>query len=439
MTGKKLESCRFGDEHVFKVYVHVPGTKNKRKTKNLKSRDIDEAIQEAIEFQRGVKQGHKMPAAVSHNIQEIVPARISHYLLSDAFARYIGWLNNENVPLHRQKELSGEHIKDVERAIKFCFQSLAKRGYGNIGVQELNDQVMGYLYEDLVSQNFKGRTINKYLGHLTSFLTWHMEEFKVPERNWFTTIEREYVPPPDPQTITQDEFERLLAESKKPGNGIEYYEHGSKLQRNYERPFVPPLLEFGILSGMRRENLLTARFNNVKEENGVPIILKVPNIKVNGILKLDKPETMRYIPVPITEELRTFLYAAGYKKYKATDNYIIAPEIKNSRTRAMSDLISRAFSHYYSKLNTGRELTFKNLRKTYATSLSQQFGGETAKIVMGYSTNSVMDKHYLDKEEISKQVAKTFKVFPIENNRTIELSEIRNKSNKNQIEMEVEK
>ena len=39
-------------QHVFKVYVHVPGTKNERRTKKLETRDINEAIKQAIEFER---------------------------------------------------------------------------------------------------------------------------------------------------------------------------------------------------------------------------------------------------------------------------------------------------------------------------------------------------------------------------------------------------
>jgi integrase len=436
MTGKKLESCRFGDKHVFKVYVHVPGTKNKRKTKNLKSRDIDEAIQEAIEFQKEVKQGYKIPTTVRQYQSRIESANAWHYPVADAFARYIGWLNNENVPFHRRNELTDEYKKDVQRALEFCFHSLSKRGQGTTGVEELNDDMMGYLYEDLTAKNFKSRTVNKYLSHLTSFLSWHMKEYKVPERNWFETIKRE----PEmhnPLTLTESEFKGLLAEAKKPGNGIEYYTHGNKLQRNYERPYMPDVFSFGLFTGLRRENLLMARFNNVEEENDIPVIMKVPDIKVNRIRKLNKPENMKYIYVPVTKELRDILYSLGYEKYKGSDNFIIASEIKGDRTRAMSDLITRAFSHYYSKLNTGRKLTFKNLRKTYVTSLSLHYG-DNAKAITGHSSNEVINEHYRSREVIAKAAAKNFSVFSLENERNNELKQIRSNAKENQLQ-EIEK
>ncbi|HKR04783.1 MAG TPA: hypothetical protein VJY62_09105 [Bacteroidia bacterium] len=435
-----MKRCPFGDSHVFKTYIHIPGTKNKRKTKKLNSRNIDEAIKEAMEFEREIKEGIvEVPNVLHMEVNKRMPEDNSPFLIN-GFARYIGVLNNENVPFHRQEEKSTDYIKDIERAFGFFLKSQKKYNI-NVGLlkaDQLNDFMMGYFYKELLDNNFSPRTINKYLGHLTTFLSWHMQEFKVPERNWFATINREYEPPPDPQTITESEFERLIAESKKPGNGIQHYEHGSKLERNYERYFMPDVFSFGLYGGMRRENLLTAKFSDIKEENKIPITIKVPNLKVNRILNLTKQETIRHIDVPVTNELRELLYSLGYEKFKDSDNYIIAPEIESNRTRALSDLITRAFSHYYSKLNTGRILTFKNLRKTYATSMALQYGDDIARIIIGHSLGTVLDKHYRNREVIAKEVAKTFRgVF--QDKRKIELEQIRNNSKQNQLEMEVEK
>jgi integrase len=437
-TGKKLQQCSFGDKHVYKVYVHVPGTKNERKTKNLKSRNIDEAIREAMEFEREIKQGHfNIPTVVKSDTHRMERGGIAHYPLDNAFARYIGWLNNENVPFHRQKERSPEHIKDVQRAIEFFWRCLIKNNHNmNLGVEHLNDDIMGHFYQHLLEQKFADRTVNKYLSHLTSFLTWHMEEYKVPDRNWFTNIKREPLSH-NPLTITGNEFAGLLAESQKHGNGVQYYESKSKPERDYERHYMPDVFRFGLYSGLRRENLLTAKFNNIQEENDLPVLMKVPDIKVNRIRKRNKPETMKYIYVPITNELRELLYSLGYEQYKGTDNYIIAPEINGNRTRAMSDLITRAFSHYYSKLNTGRELTFKSLRKTYITNLSLYLG-ENAKAITGHSDNAVIDEHYRSKEVIAK-AAQGFGVFQKEGERKNELEQIRNNSKQNQLNQQIEK
>src|SRR5665213_4518229 len=54
-NGKPLSKCQFGEKHVFKVYISVPGTANARKTKKLNTRDVNEAIKQAIEFEKEVK------------------------------------------------------------------------------------------------------------------------------------------------------------------------------------------------------------------------------------------------------------------------------------------------------------------------------------------------------------------------------------------------
>lgn len=43
-TGKSLKFCPNGNKHVYKVYIHVPGTKNERRTKNLETRNLNKEI-----------------------------------------------------------------------------------------------------------------------------------------------------------------------------------------------------------------------------------------------------------------------------------------------------------------------------------------------------------------------------------------------------------
>ena len=75
------------------------------------------------------------------------------------------------------------------------------------------------------------------------------------------------------------------------------------------------------------------------------------------------------------------------------DNYILAPEIENLRSRVMSDTLSRGFTHYYDQLNTGRKLTFKCLRKTYIANLEIFMGTGNTKSITGHSDNQVIEKN----------------------------------------------
>ena len=71
--------------------------------------------------------------------------------------------------------------------------------------------------------------------------------------------------------------------------------------------------------------------------------------------------------------------------------------------------MSKGFSHYYNKLNTGRKLTFKCLRKTYITHLALSLG-LNARVITRHSSEDVIIKHYLDERIITK-VADGFEVF----------------------------
>src|SRR5665213_958596 len=148
-NGKPLVKCPFGEKHAFKVYVHVPGTDNSRKTKKLETRDLNEAITQAIAFEKEVKGNtnaeNKVNNAIENkesSIREIkrtdknVPQLLAH-----AMARYIGFLNNEGVPAHMRKERSSDHLKDVARAFKSLGQCFTDNGYNlsTLRVNELND------------------------------------------------------------------------------------------------------------------------------------------------------------------------------------------------------------------------------------------------------------------------------------------------------------
>lgn len=90
----------------------------------------------------------------------------------------------------------------------------------------------------------------------------------------------------------------------------------------------------------------------------------------------------------------------------------------------MSDTLSRGFTHYYDQLNTGRELTFKSLRKAYITNLEIFMGSGKTKAITGHSDNQVIERNYIDKKEMAK-AARGFNVFSAEAERKDDLKEIR--------------
>lgn len=433
-TGKPLKQCKHGERHVFKVYVSVPGTKNMRRTKKLETRDIDEAIKQAIEFEKEVKSGAcKAVENFEKNSEVLKESKNLNKpeLLIHALARYIGWLHNENVPAHKIKERSDEHIKDVERALKCLGSCLKENGYNieKTSVKDIDDEMVGIIYNYLIKRKFANRTFNKYFGYYTSFMKWYSDEYDLNTRNYFKKVKRKRLNP-DPEVITNKEYLSLL-EIITPENGIKEYKKGIKPIRSLYRPWLKDAFKLALETGRRREEVINLKWKDIIESSGI-LYIETEDYKVNRIQNRITEEEKKYNYIPVTSSLTILLDELGYNVYKKTDKFILAPEIKNKRNKIMSDTLSRGFSHFYSQLNTGRQLTFKCLRKTYITSLEIFMGNGNTKAITGHSDDKVIEKYYVDKREIAK-ASRGFNVFATEANRNDDLKELRANTNpKNQ-------
>src|ERR1035437_7056985 len=214
-SGKLISQCKNGDKHVFKVYVHVPGTENQRRTKKLETRDLNEAIKQAIEFEKEVKSNFLASSTsegIAHGERQEKQNQGRPVLLVQALARYIGWLHNEGVPAHLRRERSEEHIKDVERALKNLVVCLKENGYNlnSLKIEDIDNEMVGQVFVGLENRKIANRTFNKYFGFYTSFLKWYTEEYDCPIRNYFEKVQRKNLNP-RPEAITRKEYEALLA------------------------------------------------------------------------------------------------------------------------------------------------------------------------------------------------------------------------------------
>ena len=435
-TGKKLERCPFGNRHAFKVYVHVPGTKNERRTKKLDTRDVNEAIKQAIDFEKEVKQNSLQ------NNTTVTPSKIKEIesentpqLLIHAFARYIGWLNNEGVPEHRRVERSKEHLRDVGRALELFITCLQKNGYEceSLKLDEVDDKIVGLIYSFLLHEkNYSNRSINKHLSYYTSFFKYEIEVNNFKGRNWFESVNREKINP-QPESITQEEFEKVLNQISPENRPV--VSTGKKVRRFPYYPWLADAYRLALLTGRRGEEVCNMKFNGYHTDNKGNAYITVEDYKVNRIRHKANDEK-KIIYVPVTKSLHSLLLKLGLEKYKGTDNYILAPEVEIDRRRIMPDILSRGFSLYSKQLDSERDLTFKSLRKTYISQLSVYLGGN-AKAVTQHSSNAVIDKYYLDKKILAK-AAQGFEVFTEEPERQNELDEIRNNSEPKQKKLHLE-
>jgi len=261
----------------------------------------------------------------------------------------------------------------------------------------------------------------------------HSEEYSSPIRNYFEKVNRKKLNP-NPEAITKDEYVALLKQIK-PESGLK--EYINRPARNVYRPWLIDGIKLALETGRRREEVINLKWNNIQESGGIKFI-KVEDYKVNRIQSRVTDEEKKHIFIPITDSLEKLLIDLGYEQYANSDNFILAPGIKTSRGKVMSNILSRGFTHYYDQLNTGRKLTFKCLRKTYITNLEIFIGNGNTKAITGHSDDQVIQRNYIDKKEIAK-AARGFSVFSEEAERTADLKEIRTttKNNSQQKNLEV--
>jgi integrase len=429
-TGKPISQCPNPERHRYKLIEYVPGTKSQRVTRLLETRDRDEAVKEEIAFRKEVKSGEykklkkKFKEKEEKKIDESPP---KPFLLIEAFARYLAWMSGENVPIHLRRNRDPETIKDVERELRFWAKCLKdnRDDLKTTTIDDINDNMVGLVYQALENKGFSGRTFNKYMNTFSSFMRWYSQEYDIPIRNYFERVKRKNLNP-NPQAISNQEFLRLL-EKTRPEYGIKEYHSGKKPARNMFRDWLTDGFKLGVLTGRRREELANMRWNDIKEDEGVPLYIRVSDLKVNRIQGRSATDEMKYVYVPITASLKALLDDLGYEKNAGSPNYILAPEVKISRKRVMSDILSRGFSHFYNLLDTGKNLTFKSLRKAYITQLELFLGRGNARFITGHSGNQILERNYIDPKEIAKGI-QDFEVFPTESSRDQDLQKIRIKN-----------
>lgn len=439
-SNKPLSKCPFADRHRFKVYVTLPKSGGARKTKTLDTRDVNEAIKEAIEFERQVKEG--VVGTQARNTKPHLSLNSSTKPLetdsvASAIREYILWLRNEGVPSFMQRNRSEEYVKDIERKLNFLIVGLKEKGHdpAQLRLEQIDAKVVGDIFDYFQeSAKFGSRTYNKHFSYFSSFLNWFSEEhYKV--RNWFDKVTRKEVIS-KPESINKQEVEALLPIITEK-NGIQKYETGVKAERNFYRPYLRNAFRLALETGRRREELINMKWKDITDDPDGGFI-EVEDRKVNNIENRTSQEDKKYNYVPLTESLRQLINELNYQKMRGFDKYILAPEIKDKRNKVMADLLSRSFSHFYKQLNTGRELTFKSFRKRYITSMAIYMrGSEIASNLIGHTNTQTTKGYYLDPKELAKAL-NGFQVFTCETERQEALEQVR-KNDTNNKSNEIEK
>lgn len=428
IANKEISKCpHHGDKHKFKIVVYEPNSKIRR-TLVLSTRKLSEAIPLAIEFEQKIKQQNNPTIPEIKPEMKIKGNERQPILLTDCMARFMAYLQNDPavVPEHeRGRELSLQYVKDYSRTLKEFAACLQKNNYDlkTLRIDQLDKFMTGKFHQHILeTKPGKMRTYNVYFNNLRAFVNYFISE-GYELKNVFERVKK-YSFSPKIEVITQEEYQKLLEIVQNPELGKQALSTGEV--KSHFKDWLYDAIVLGGNSGRRRSEILSIRHGDVLDSEGV---IKVEDIKSNKLKKISG-DNKKYLFIPLNSALRSLLEKLNHGT-EQPDRYLIGPDEAMSR-KSMENFLTKAFSIYYKKLGTGRDLTWRSLRRSYATELSKQIGIENAHKIVGHSNIKVLKEHYISSKEMAKAVAgKDFDVFgenSKESNRMEELENTRQKT-----------
>lgn len=395
-TNKGISTCPYKELHRYNLVVCIPHSVGGRRTKILQTTDFDTALVEMTKFRQEL---------TNNNYHRKVKTSMPNTTFLSYATDYLNAISGVNTPEFLRRQRSKEHISDSRLAItRFCL-CLKKKGYNmdTLELAEIKDDEVGIFHSYLKDKLCLGpRSYNKAMGILKTLFNYFIRVKDYNGCNPFNHLELRNEPKGDPTIVTKKEFEDLLSVITAK-NGVTV---GQGKMRNHYHEWLEASFKLALQTGLRREELFSLRWSNLKQlEKGVRV-LQVMNLKVNRIATGDgNGKSIKYVPV--TKGLMQVLYELGYAEKKGTDGFIIE-RADGLGMVYLKNALSRSFAHYI-KLVTERRIKFKDLRKTYITFLTLALG-PNAKLFTGHTNDQVLKSHYLSGAFIASNIS-DFKIF----------------------------
>jgi len=390
-------SCTHYDRHVFRVRVYLAG--KRVRIKHLKSRDYHEAVREALQFRDYLTQ--------EHSEDQIAKIEQIDLFLPEAIVKFNQFLSGRHpLPQHRKNVSPGHKNRYVGYVKMFALVMKSNgKNISKLKVTEINKKDVAIFYAYCEKKYPVSRTFNTVMTGLRSFFNF----LKVVEdiediRNPFVSIVPKYVYPVPIDTLTKKEFQQVL-------DAVEYSDPYEKLggkgeTKNHYRPYLINGFKLALMTGLRREEFVDLKWSDIHITINNAKFMIVTNLKVTRTEKNVRPKY-----VPLNQDLEQLLNELGYEEKKRTNEFILFPE-RDVSTVTIMNCLSKGFSHYKKKAGIIKNVSLKNLSKTYITWVRVVLGDQTS-LVTSHSGEKILQDHYLDStilSTIEKAVLK-IKVF----------------------------
>lgn len=381
-------NCRHFDVHRFKVKVHIIGSDNKKRTKILFSRDYNEAVIEAIEFEKEL---------IACNYEKLVQVEEGNdYSILDAVLQYQRYLAGQHRYSHKIKKVSVEYQKECIRYCQYFLDNINPvKNVAQTRIINVDQSDVGRFYT-WADNHYGEKSFNKCLSGLRAFFKFLIDVEEIVMKNQFAVYESKSILKKEVMTLTKEEF-NLVIDSVGIANPYKIL-GGRGERKNMFRPYLVNGFKLFLMTGGRREEVVDLKWNDIMITVEGVKFFAIGNKKVNRIKKTE--ESQKYNKhIPINEDLFDLLVQMGYHDKKYSEDFILFPERKVKTKTIMNDL-SKAFSHYLNEAGVEKEVSLKNLRKTYITWVNRVMGKNTG-ILTSHGGEQVLKDYYLDSKILS--------------------------------------
>jgi integrase len=393
-------TCNHYDIQKYRVRIHISGTKNKKITKVLKSRDYKDAVSEAILIEKELK---------ANNYQKVKTSCSGNdYSIVDAVIRYNQYLSGNYEFAQHVKDVSKGH---KDECIRFCtYFCNSFKGAKNIEITRIidvtkNDVARFYLW---ANGHFGSEvSFNKCMGALKAFFKFLIDIEDINMKNPFESYTSKKKIKKNVETLTKDEFDSVISVIDTANPIVKLGGKGEK--KNLYRFYLKDGFKLFLLTGGRREEVVELKWSDILTKIDGTKFFKIDNKKVNRQKDTDK--YVKYLP--INQDLFELLIKLGYNEKKTTNDFILYPDRKVKSITIMNDL-SKAFTHYKKEAGITKSVSLKNLRKTYITWLRLATGKDTG-LLTSHGGEQVLIDHYIDSTILNavEKAALNFKVYEV--------------------------
>ena len=390
-------NCRHYDRQVYRVRIHVPGTKNATKSFYLEAKNYNDAIIECALFEKELIQNG------FEKVKQIDSVSLTDYSIGDALVKYREYMSGESKYAHLKKNLTQEHI---DECVRFCWnlvenvaltKNIKRTRPTDIKIEDVSN------FYKWAEQNYSPTTFNKCFNAIRTFFEFLIDIENIDMKNPFRNFVPKVVTPSNIDIITEEEFNRILTAVDIIDPIVKLGGEG-KIENRY-KPFLKDGFKLFLLTGGRREEVVDLKWSDIySTPQGIKLFI-IDNLKVNRIKK-DAKERKKYIG--INADLEDFLIELGMNEKIGTDEYILFPKRDRSTKTMMNDL-SKGFTYFKNGAGINKKISLSNLRKTYLTWHHQVLGDDTG-LVSSHSTAHVLDKYYLDPKVLTAVEISALKV-----------------------------